>query len=291
MKTSIRSITLLLLLSAWLNNASAEFVGRDVCVTCHQSMDHTIMLSHDMSDEESCEMCHGDGAKHSDTEASSDIRTFHEKSFTAIESANESCLTCHGGDVDRHWPASSHQAAGVSCVACHSLQHPGEPYVTKSDMTQVCMSCHTDVRAKMMRPYSHPVREGLMECSDCHQSHEPAGESELQQVTVNDNCYTCHAEKRGPFLWEHEPVTEDCTTCHDPHGSLHPGALVRRAPHLCQQCHALDTHDSKINTHANMPFDFSPADHVQRAVYGRACMNCHPQSHGSNHPSGIYLMR
>ncbi len=36
---------------------------------------------------------------------------------------------------------------------------------------------------------------------------------------MNETCYTCHADKRGPFLWEHQPVNEDCTNCHTPHGS------------------------------------------------------------------------
>ena len=40
---------------------------------------------------------------------------------------------------------------------------------------------------------------------------------------LNDTCYDCHAEFRGPYLWEHAPVPEDCSNCHDPHGSNHPG--------------------------------------------------------------------
>ena len=32
----------------------------------------------------------------------------------------------------------------------------------------------------------------------------------LKEASVNDNCYKCHAEKRGPFLWEHPPVRENC---------------------------------------------------------------------------------
>ena len=26
----------------------------------------------------------------------------------------------------------------------------------------------------------------------------------------NETCYQCHAEKRGPFLWEHQPARDDC---------------------------------------------------------------------------------
>jgi predicted CXXCH cytochrome family protein len=52
----------------------------------------------------------------------------------------------------------------------------------------------------------------------------------LLEATVNDTCYQCHAEKRGPFLWEHAPVREDCTNCHSPHGSTQPSLLKARTP-------------------------------------------------------------
>jgi len=268
--------------------SAADLIGRDACVTCHSSMEHRSVLPHGMQDEDSCETCHGPGSIHMESESSKDIRTFKEKSLAALDEANGVCLNCHGGAVERHWPASSHQAAGVGCADCHSIQHPGQPRPDKSDMTQSCLSCHVDVRAKTLRQHGHPLRHGQMNCSDCHQPHEPAGEAELRQFTVNDNCYTCHAEKRGPFLWEHEPVFEQCTVCHDAHGSIHPGALVRRAPQLCQQCH----HQPHTrNPHGDELYDFSSESRIQRSVFGRSCLNCHSQVHGSNHPSGLYLMR
>ena len=74
---------------------AAEMIGREGCVTCHTPMDHSAMLSHDMQDEDSCEMCHGPGSDHMDTESSKDIRTFKEKSLDALDEANDVCLTCH----------------------------------------------------------------------------------------------------------------------------------------------------------------------------------------------------
>lgn len=267
---------------------AAEMIGREGCVTCHTSMDHRAMLPHDMQDEDSCEMCHGPGSDHMDTESSKDIRTFKEKSLDALDEANDVCLTCHGGAVERHWPASSHQAAGVGCADCHSIQHPGQPGPDASDMSQSCLSCHADIRSKTLKQFGHPLRHGQMQCKDCHQAHEPPGEAELRQITINDNCYTCHAEKRGPFLWEHEPVFEECTICHDAHGSIHPGALVRRGPQLCQQCH----HQPHTrNAHSDEFYDFNPSARISRSVLGESCMNCHSRVHGSNHPSGLNLMR
>ena len=84
-----------------------------------------------------------------------------------------------------------------------------------------------------------PLPEGKMSCVDCHNPHGSATRSLLNADSVNDVCYTCHAEKRGPFLWEHAPVRESCVNCHQPHGSNHDKLLVGARPYLCQQCHNL----------------------------------------------------
>jgi len=111
---------------------------------------------------------------------------------------------------------------------------------------------------------------------------------------VNDTCYTCHAEKRGPFLWEHAPVTDDCTNCHTPHGSNNSPLLKARAPWLCQECHSGD-HAKNIYSGANLPGGNVVTINGQQGLANqsppaqlsaRACMNCHVLVHGSNHPAG-----
>jgi len=74
----------------------------------------------------------------------------------------------------------------------------------------------------------------------------------MAKNSINETCYTCHAERRGPFLWSHQPVQEDCTTCHTPHGSNNPALLKARTPWLCQQCHTSD-HSGPMNSGANLP--------------------------------------
>ncbi|MEP1595023.1 MAG: cytochrome c3 family protein, partial [Halieaceae bacterium] len=108
----------------------------------------------------------------------------------------------------------------------------------------------------------------------------------LHQVSVNDNCFSCHQEKRGPFLWEHPPAAEDCSLCHRPHGSVHPRLLTARGPAQCQQCHAAAFHPS-------LPYGTEglPGGSANQNVLGKNCMNCHSQVHGSNHPSGARLTR
>jgi len=93
--------------------------------------------------------------------------------------------------------------------------------------------------------------------------------------SVVETCYTCHMEKRGPFVRSHQPVTEDCTICHNPHGTVNDNLLKQRAPFLCQQCHEPSTHQGTVPTvEGNSAF-----------AVGRGCVNCHTQIHGSNNPS------
>jgi DmsE family decaheme c-type cytochrome len=128
------------------------------------------------------------------------------------------------------------------------------------------------------------VPEGKMSCSDCHNPHGSAGPKLVKRDSINDTCYTCHAEKRGPFVHSHEPVTEDCSNCHNAHGTTVPAMLKARPPLLCQQCHTphAQTGDGPI------PGQLTSATRSQNSVtiwQGRSCLNCHTQVHGSNNPS------
>jgi DmsE family decaheme c-type cytochrome len=133
-----------------------------------------------------------------------------------------------------------------------------------------------------------------MACSDCHNPHGSLGPKLMVKNSVNETCYTCHADRRGPFLWEHSPVTEDCTICHTPHGSNNTPLLKARTPWLCQECHTSD-HSGPVNSGANLPTGDSTTvggllpfgNQAPRSqTNGRNCLSCHPLVHGSNHPAG-----
>lgn len=125
-----------------------------------------------------------------------------------------------------------------------------------------------------------------MACTSCHSPHGSSATASLVHETVNETCTSCHAQYRGPFLWEHQPVNEDCSNCHEPHGSVQPALLKARPPFLCQQCHEAAGHPSAPNTPAGLPSGMpSPF------LLAGGCVNCHSQVHGSNHPSGSLLMR
>lgn len=119
-----------------------------------------------------------------------------------------------------------------------------------------------------------------MVCTNCHNPHGSYTEHLLKQATVNDVCFQCHAEKRGPFLWEHPPVVENCLNCHDPHGTINDNLLKVARPRLCQRCH---------NAANNHPAN--PRNPVSVFAINSGCVNCHSQIHGSNSPGGQFFHR
>ena len=123
------------------------------------------------------------------------------------------------------------------------------------------------------------ARRDKMECTTCHNPHGSQNVKMLREGnSINEACATCHAEKRGPFLWEHAAGRENCVTCHDPHGSNNERMLVAKLPMLCQRCHVSSRHPATIydNTQVN----------VTRATgsSGAPASTATQMIHGSNHP-------
>jgi DmsE family decaheme c-type cytochrome len=152
---------------------------------------------------------------------------------------------------------------------------------------EVCTTCHQAQRTALFKPSHHPLREGKMSCTACHSPHGSTAPAQLVKNTTTETCTGCHAEYRGPFLWEHQPVAEDCSNCHDAHGSAQPALLKLRTPFLCQTCHEGQGHPSVVNSPQGLAGGSAPSAFL--LVGG--CVNCHSQVHGSNHPSGRALMR
>jgi DmsE family decaheme c-type cytochrome len=212
---------------------------------------------------------------------------------------SETCIACHRDGKRTHWDGSQHQSRDIPCSSCHSVHVKADPVLTKVTQPEVCFACHKTERAQTHRFSTHPIDAGKMACSDCHNPHGSTGPKLLAKNSVNETCYTCHAEKRGPFLWEHSPVVDDCTNCHTPHGSTNSPLLKARVPWLCQECHSGD-HGAQLNSGANLQAGnvttvngVNPlANAAARAqTTARACLNCHVLVHGSNHPAGSKFQR
>ncbi|MGC4086171.1 MAG: cytochrome c3 family protein [Vicinamibacterales bacterium] len=127
---------------------------------------------------------------------------------------------------------SQHDQRNVGCVTCHSVHSAkGEKMLKQASQQAQCATCHKNVVNKQNRFNHMPVREGKLECSSCHNVHGSTNVKLLKVgTTVDESCTSCHAEKRGPYLWEHAPVANACVTCHDPHGSNNDRMLQAKQP-------------------------------------------------------------
>ena len=296
------------------------YLDSETCGDCHSA--HIVQINHHKHGQkvdlrtpfaaQGCETCHGQGETHvinilAESDDMGGLVTYSGDNPSPPDQQNDMCRRCHQGGMFLHWQASIHESEDLACTSCHTIHKP-DKVRERTTQTEVCFGCHKDIRAQTFRASTHPVREGKVVCSDCHNPHGSAGPSALKQLTVNENCYTCHAEKRGPFLWEHFPVSEDCTLCHNVHGSNHAALLNRQGPQLCQQCHGKITGlgggggggghggggggGGGGSTHVRRLHGFASVDPARgRFIVGENCLNCHRQVHGSNHPSGPNLLR
>ncbi len=256
-----------------------------------------------------CRDCHGQSAGHlADMTTPPDVVfAARSKHLSAADSRNASCLKCHDSSVlpRANWKGSQHESRGVACSDCHNIHAPDQKVLNKATQAEVCFGCHKAQRAQVRRVSAHPLAvTGIgsppkMVCSDCHNPHGSTGPTLLIKNSVNETCYTCHAEKRGPFLWEHSPVVDNCASCHTPHGSTNASLLKMRSPWLCQECHSGD-HGAQVNSGANLATGNvttvnglqQPGAAATRAqLAARACLNCHVLIHGSNHPAGSKYQR
>lgn len=297
------------------------------CARCHDAEDSPQVVAigrtrHGVNADgrtpSSCTTCHGESDAHVNYKGGGEPpepdRTFDKDSVTPVAQRNEVCLSCHEGNARTHWTGSQHEARGLACTSCHNLHGSKDRVYDKNTQPEVCYKCHKTQRAETHRISTHPIAAGKVVCSECHNPHGSIGPKLVAKNSINETCFNCHAEKRGPFLWEHPVAIDNCMNCHSPHGSTNQALLRMRPPWLCQRCHGDGApHPGAIYSGANLPggtvttmnqtaptatnpinpltgrtvAQTSPAS--QLAL--RGCANCHSQIHGSNHPAGKWFAR
>ena len=275
------------------------YKGDAKCTSCHDENEAVPVLSiaktkHGVAKDgrvPSCTSCHGESEKHANKpenvkDRPATDRNFGKKSALTADEKSKVCTTCHQGGKHMNWNTSAHSTNDVACTSCHQVHTGHDKVRDKKAQPQVCYTCHKQQRAEVNKPSHHPIPEGKMTCSDCHNTHGSAGKGMLVKDTVNATCFTCHAEKRGPFVHNHQPVVEDCGNCHNPHGTSAESMLKARQPYLCQSCHGFGAHPGNVpGTREIMPGAIS-ANIGPGTGQARGCNNCHTNIHGSNNPSG-----
>lgn len=280
---------------------AAQGSARPVCADCHEEAVQGIAPTKhgaklDATDA-LCQSCHGDVAAHLEDPTSAKPAHVFDKSMLASEKSAV-CLSCHEGNRRlAFWDSGKHKKNDVSCTDCHSIHGKrGDPTITPYLTTQrklqyeICGSCHKSIRAQLNKNSHHPILEGKIACSDCHNPHGALSHAMVNNESVNQLCTSCHADKRGPFVWAHMPVEENCLTCHNSHGSNVPKLLTVKAPQLCQDCHG--SGHGQLAYGSSFGVGGANQDRATR-FDARACVNCHQLIHGSNAPAsrGQFLLR
>ena len=266
----------------------AQEVGYETCLGCHDghaSSDKSGIhhLSAGGYDKVSCEDCHGPGSVHSETMDPNDILKMGN--YPKIMMMN--CLSCHS-NMKHGWKAEKMRKAGMNCTDCHKIhQKPVKGNLVK-DQLELCSSCHINIKGKMHLPSHHPVGKGRMECSSCH---DMTGEEIFHDERANETCLECHAQYRGPYVFEHAPVAENCTVCHDPHGTVADNLMKQNEPFICLSCHQMHFHTQLEGYRGDFTSPLHPDrggtsyhDSMKRS-YLTKCTQCHAEVHGSDLPS------
>jgi DmsE family decaheme c-type cytochrome len=277
---------------------SSAYVGSNVCKSCHPDVSanfyknphyKSIASGKEAPERTGCESCHGSGQAH--VQAQGGKATIVAFSELQPKQILDNCLRCHAETLSRaNIRRSAHTLNDVVCTGCHSIHKPPVPkFLLAKRPTDLCYGCHGEVRAQFSMPFKHRVNEGFMTCTDCHNQHgafaptwRVAARPRMvdQSLSNEEPCLKCHSEKRGPFLYEHEPVRVDgCETCHYPHGSTNSRLLRRPVVFtLCLECHngadSFGRQNAGILTLTN--------SHNMADPRYQNCTTCHVRVHGSN---------
>ena len=221
----------------------------------------------------SCATCHTDGYRH--MEEGGDVALIAVPKGVDGE---QLCLGCHQ-QIDAMFSVRSvHSDTAVVCTDCHSIHAGSDPRrLLAEPSVELCATCHAAPANSFRRPFGHRLDVGGLECVSCHNPHAGSGRDNLVVDRSGEGpCVSCHAEKRGPFVFPHvSGVVGDCMSCHQPHGSSNQMALTRaRVDQLCLECHSPTTGD----TLGSQP----PSFHDMLSPRYRNCTTCHVAIHGSN---------
>jgi DmsE family decaheme c-type cytochrome len=263
---------------------TSKYAGSDTCQACHEEIfkkfeatPHwkTMLDKRGGPAKQGCESCHGPGKDH--VEGGGDKTKILLIKKLSTNKVTETCMTCHQyGEEQANFARSAHKTNNVSCLDCHSVHAAKEKqFLLARKQPDLCYSCHGETKPEFAKPFRHRVNENLVKCTDCHNQHGGFLTRSVRATASQDaTCFKCHAEKAGPFVFEHAPVkTEGCVACHVPHGSSNPRMLKRSQVNLlCLECHTFTT---------DVPVPGLPTFHNQAQKY-QACTVCHVTVHGSN---------
>ena len=249
------------------------------------------IMSHAPYDAGDCSICHSSG----DAQNPGPIKM----------AVNELCLGCHEDYKDVLARKYGHAAVKESCVNCHNPHNSKQPKLLIEEKTgKLCFGCHKEIEALTQGNVKHDALAGG--CTKCHNPHGANVEHLLIQLPMQ-LCLQCHSSDNvldhdGKKLTNmkklladnpkhHGPVAaEDCSACHNPHGSQNFRLLAVAYPAtfyspydsslygLCFGCHeekAFTTPETEELTQFRNRSENLHYVHVHKSEGGRTCRACH----------------
>ena len=192
---TVRSAALMLVAAGFLWSAGAGFLGLqkahaqaqapgpEVCAGCHEEKVKAFLSTKHGNKVDArtpvsnggCSVCHkGDLAKHVNDGGGKGVGGMVSLSSKTISQTdkNQICLGCHQKDARRmNWLSSTHANRDTGCTSCHQIHTSHDNVRDKLTQPQVCFACHKEQRVQINKPSRHPILEGKVSCSDCHNVH------------------------------------------------------------------------------------------------------------------------
>jgi predicted CXXCH cytochrome family protein len=211
--------------------------GNTFCLHCHQGQEKDVeqrfTVVPTLHDELYCYQCH---IVHLPTQGTIEDLD----SFKADISVN--CTICHIKQLD-DLSRSAHGFAGLECSDCHNLHEIKTISRDIEKQIDRCLFCHPTQELEFKYPYTHPLREWQIKCTDCHNPHSDRYEGMLKKYR-DKICAECHTDVvieggKHPISkgTDHPFNTLKCMNCHRAHGSNFDRLLKHNINNICNTCH------------------------------------------------------
>jgi predicted CXXCH cytochrome family protein len=271
-----------------------------VCFECHDQDPMKKKVVHGPIDAGNCTDCHKP----------------HASDFEKLLKVKKEklCIQCHDDKDFAGKKMKVHSILEDGCDNCHNPHASDFPFQLSAAPTELCGKCHDDIiEAAQKKTTKHPPLQTQRKCLNCHNPHASKYENNLldEQLTL---CLGCHNKPiksssgkeynmydiitKNPD--KHGPIEDNnCTECHDPHGSNFIKILKAAFPPklytsfeedkyaICFTCHdsTLVTEETTTDT------DFRDGQRNLHFVHvnkkkGRTCRICH-ELHAGKLPKQI----
>lgn len=183
-----------------------------------------------------CAKCHAkapadiaaNGAKHKTVIGCQDCHNGHPPT---VKNIIPKCSQCHDGKP--HYKLAN-------CAGCHS--NPHTPLIIKMgrNVTDPCLTCHTQQIVKLKEnkskhtalacSFCHDTHGKIPDCTQCHKPHS--------KEQVNADCKKCHqAHMPTAVTYSNQTPSKDCGACHKAAAQLLAASPFKHKNLSCVACH------------------------------------------------------